>query len=138
MSKYAHYVLGILVVVLIFLFMGNKTDTVSLGGNVYPQFSSAGVINSSSTLTLGTGGETIITHASNTGIWFSISNVGSGRVFWSLANSTTTSHREAGQFLSPVTSSTGASTFELIGYNGPVTCSAKDVNSAISFSYTGR
>lgn len=101
----------------------------NLGGNITAQFSSA--TNSSSTIS--TNGEVIITSANNPrGIYFSVTNSGNVPFFCGLTTNTSTLTR-AGRLMS--VSSTGQNSWELSGYNGPISCLSPSGTGEVNFIY---
>lgn len=105
-----------------------------------PQLSGDSIINGSSTLA--GYGAVIFTNASNTGDWFRIVNPGSaGGVFCGALSSATTTDgvtNSRGQFLTPVSSSTGSNAWEMRGVRGNIGCVPQSSGTAIFWSFSGR
>ena len=146
MNKTTQLVFGILVVALLII-IGIGTfpkPAIKLFGSDAnaPLFSAGNVINSSTSVTFN--GQTIITNASNTGLWFKIRNNSSNRVFCGAGTNTSTIWY-AGQYLAPVGSTTvtgtstatGDNTWEMFNMGGAISCIA-EAASNVPFSYVGK
>lgn len=132
MNKYFKVVLGILGVLLVVGVLFSDSTPVQLGGYA-PRISSDQVVHSSSSL--GLLGLVLFTNASNTGDWFRIVNGSPNRVFCGTGTNTT-SIMAAGQLLSPTSSSTGSTAWEMYGVAGPVSCVSDTAGSLITWSFT--
>lgn len=128
--------LGLAIVVLLFSFGINKTESPANLGGIVKEFTNTEVINTSSSV--GIAGVTVITNASNSGKWFRISNlVKDVDVYCSLG---TTAATGTGMYLS-INSST-ENFFEMYGVGGPVSCKADasgaKVSSTVGVIYVGQ
>ena len=130
MEKLLSWVTTIGIVLLVLL--NFRADVPGLGGNVTPQFSGAQVVNASSSV--GANGTLLITNASNSGVWFRISNSSAGRGTCGLTSDTSTLTSLRGQLLVPITSSTGDNVWELYGARGPVSC-VGDAGFGVTYSF---